>query len=229
MMLFLSLRESEEEPGMEGDISLDDSFTEVAKKVLNTNMNALTETYSLLDENSFFQAIDALHQAKRIYFFGVGASLLTALKAMNKFLRIEPKVYCVQDSHMQAMVASMMGPEDVAMVFSYSGATKDTIHVAELAKQAGAKIICLTRFVKSPLTSFSDITLLSGANEGPLQGGSTSAEISQLFLIDLMYTEYYRRYYDEAAKITKKHLAQSSKKCVNKKSFQKKIEKKFFS
>ena len=108
MMLSLSLRESEEEPGMEGDISLDDSFTEVAKKVLNTNMNALTETYSLLDENSFFQAIDALHQAKRIYFFGVGASLLTALKAMNKFLRIEPKVYCVQDSHMQAMVASML-------------------------------------------------------------------------------------------------------------------------
>ena len=85
--------------GWRGDISLDDSFTEVAKKVLNTNMNALTETYSLLDENSFFQAIDALHQAKRIYFFGVGASLLTALKAMNKFLRIEPKVYCVQDSH----------------------------------------------------------------------------------------------------------------------------------
>lgn len=167
-------------------------------------MNALTETYSLLDENSFFQAIDALHQAKRIYFFGVGASLLTALKAMNKFLRIEPKVYCVQDSHMQAMVASMMGPEDVAMVFSYSGATKDTIHVAELAKQAGAKIICLTRFVKSPLTSFSDITLLSGANEGPLQGGSTSAEISQLFLIDLMYTEYYRRYYDECSKNNKK-------------------------
>lgn len=204
MMLSLSLRESEEEPGMEGDISLDDSFTEVAKKVLNTNMNALTETYSLLDENSFFQAIDALHQAKRIYFFGVGASLLTALKAMNKFLRIEPKVYCVQDSHMQAMVASMMGPEDVAMVFSYSGATKDTIHVAELAKQAGAKIICLTRFVKSPLTSFSDITLLSGANEGPLQGGSTSAEISQLFLIDLMYTEYYRRYYDECSKNNKK-------------------------
>ena len=204
MMLSLSLRESEEEPGMEGDISLDDAFTEVAKKVLNTNMNALTETYSLLDENSFFQAIDALHQAKRIYFFGVGASLLTALKAMNKFLRIEPKVYCVQDSHMQAMVASMMGPEDVAMVFSYSGATKDTIHVAELAKQAGAKIICLTRFVKSPLTSFSDMTLLSGANEGPLQGGSTSAEISQLFLIDLMYTEYYRRYYDECSKNNKK-------------------------
>ncbi len=197
MMLSLSLRnESEENKGLTGDVSLKDTFSEVAQKVLNTNMNALTETYSLLDEAVFSAAIDSLHEAERIYFFGVGASLLTAMKAMNKFLRIEPKVYCVQDSHMQAMVASMLGPSDTAVLFSYSGATKDTIHVAEMAKQSGAKIICVTRFVKSPLTSYADYTLLCGANEGPLQGGSTSAEISQMFLVDMMYTEYYRRYYD---------------------------------
>lgn len=205
MMLSLSLRSgAEDRREFDGDISLDDNFPELAKKVLNTNLNALTETYSLLDERKFSRAIDYLHEARRIYFFGVGASLLTALKAMNKFLRIEPKVYCIQDSHMQAIAASMLGPEDVAVLFSYSGATKDTIHVAELAKNAGARTICLTRFVKSPLTSYADITLLSGANEGPLQGGSTSAEISQLFLVDLMYTEYYRRYYDRCSKINEK-------------------------
>lgn len=205
MMLSLSLREDESrDQDFNGDINLDDSFSELARKVLSTNMNALTETYSLLDEENFVRAIDALHQARTIYFFGVGASLLTALKAMNKFLRIEPKVHCIQDSHMQAMVASTLTAEDVAVVFSYSGATKDTIHVAETAKKAGATIICLTRFVKSPLTSYSDITLLSGANEGPLQGGSTCAEISQLFLVDLLYTEYYRRYFDECSKNNKK-------------------------
>ncbi|MDO4268339.1 MAG: MurR/RpiR family transcriptional regulator [Eubacteriales bacterium] len=205
MMLSLSLRESDESDArINGDINLQDSFAELAQKVLATNMNALTETYSLIDENAFFRAIEALHRAKRIFFFGVGASLLTAMKAMNKFLRIEPKVYCVQDSHMQAMVASTMGPEDTAVIFSYSGATKDTIHVAELARAAGSMVICLTRFIKSPLTSYADITLLAGANEGPLQGGSTSAEISQLFLVDLMYTEYYRRYFDECSKNNKK-------------------------
>lgn len=205
MMLSLSLREDESrDQDFNGDINLDDSFSELARKVLNTNMNALTETYSLLDEENFVRAIDVLHRARNIYFFGVGASLLTALKAMNKFLRIEPKVHCVQDSHMQAMVASTLTAEDAAVIFSYSGATKDTIHVAETAKKAGAAIICLTRFVKSPLTSYSDITLLSGANEGPLQGGSTCAEISQLFLVDLLYTEYYRRYFDECSKNNKK-------------------------
>lgn len=205
MMLSLSLSEGiQEVDQFAGNINLDDSLPELAQKVLNTNINALTETYSLLDTKQFSQAIDELHRAKRIYFFGVGASLLTALKAMNKFLRIEPKVYCIQDSHMQAMAASMMGPEDVAVLISYSGATKDTIHVADMAKRAGSKVICITRFVKSPLTSYSDITLLCGANEGPLQGGSTSAEISQLFLIDLMYSEYYRRHFDKCSKNNEK-------------------------
>lgn len=201
MVLSLSLNESDKGSSrFSGNVSLDDTFQELAQKVLNTNVHALTETHSLLDENIFNQAIDCLHEAKKVYFFGVGASVLTALKAANKFLRIEPKVYCIQDSHMQAMVASMMSPEEVAVVFSYSGATKDTIHVAQLAKQAGAKVICITRFSKSPLTSYADLTMLSGANEGPLQGGSTSGEISQLFLIDLMYTEYYRRYFEVCSK-----------------------------
>lgn len=205
MVLSLSLNENEKETGrFSGDIGLDDTFHELAQKVLNTNVHALTETHSLLDEEVFNQAIDWLHEARKIYFFGVGASVSTALKAANKFLRIEPKVYCIQDSHMQAMVASTMNHDEVAVVFSYSGATRDTIHVAQLAKQAGAKVICITRFSKSPLTAYADLTLLSGANEGPLQEGSTSGEISQLFLIDLMYTEYYRRYFEVCSKYNEK-------------------------
>ena len=205
MVLSLSLNESDKENSQfSGNINLNDTFGELTKKVLNTNIQALTETYALLNEAVFSEAIDCLHEAERIVFFGVGASVLTALKATNKFLRIEPKVYCIQDSHMQAMTASTMKPGETAVIFSYSGATKDTIHVAQLAKEAGAKVICVTRFSKSPLTSYADLTLLSGANEGPLQGGSTSGEISQLFLIDLMYTEYYRRYFNVCSKNNEK-------------------------
>lgn len=196
MVVSLSINDAEEGAGrLDGDIEVDDSFEQVAKKVLNTNINALTETYSLVNNDSFEQVQEWLFAARRICFFGVGASMLTAMKAMNKFMRIEPKVYCVQDVHMQSMVASMMSEEDLAIVISYSGATKDTVQVAKLARGVGAKVVCITRFAKSILTSYSDVILLCGANEGPLQGGSTSAEISQLFLIDLLYTEYYRRHF----------------------------------
>ena len=86
--------------------------------------------------------------------------------------------------------------------------------MAELAKEAGAAVICVTRFVKSPLTSYSDVTLLSGANEGPFQSGSTSAEISQMFLIDLLYTEYYRRYFKRCSRYNEKSTASVVEKLV---------------
>lgn len=197
MMLSLSMHEGKQGFGqMEGNIGLEDDFGLVAQKVLNSNINALKETHSLLKEENFSKVIECFHRAKRICFYGVGTSMSTATKAADKFLKIEPKVYCVSDSHMQAMMASTMTKGETAVIFSYSGATKDTIHVAQLAKAAGADIICVTRFVKSPLTAYADLVLLCGANESPLQAGSSSAEISQLFLIDLLYTEYYRRYFE---------------------------------
>ena len=55
-------------------MELDDTFTELSQKVLNTNISALQETYSLLDRETFENAIDILDRARKIYFFSVGAS-----------------------------------------------------------------------------------------------------------------------------------------------------------
>lgn len=192
MQLSLSIQNQEGEV-LSGNITAEDDLPTLVQKVLQVNQRALTETAALLDVEELDRAVDLMVAAKRITFFGVGASLTSAMKASNKFLRIEPKVECVNDAHMQAMVAATLGPEDVAMVFSYSGSTKDTNAVAQLAHEAGAKVIAVTRFQKSPLTEFTDLILLCGARESPLQGGSSSADIAQSFLVDLLYTEYYRR------------------------------------
>lgn len=197
MMLSLSMRASESPltDAEDTTITLEDNISELAKKVLSENVSAIQETYSLIDVKQMTATMDALSSAKRIVFFGVGTSMLTAMKAMNKFLRIEPKVICNMDANMQLITASTLTDQDVALIFSYSGSTKDTVEIARSAKAAGAKTIVITRFTKSPLTEFADIILLCGANEGTLQNGSTSAEISQLFLVDVMYSEYFRRHY----------------------------------
>ena len=51
----------------------------------------------------------------------------------------------------------------------------------------------ITRFLKSPLTNYTDVLLTCGANEGPLEGGSMSVKMSQLYIIDVLFREYYRR------------------------------------
>ncbi|MEO4053043.1 MurR/RpiR family transcriptional regulator [Solibacillus sp. CAU 1738] len=198
IVLAHSISLDNEPPQLSSRITMQDTIGELASKVLSSNVNALTETYNLITENDISNAVESMVQAERIHFFGVGSSLMTAMEAKNKFMRITNKTECSLDSHLQIMSAALMTEKDVAILISYSGSTKDTIEVAKVAKERGAKIISITRFAKSPLTSFSDITLLCGANEGPLQGGSLSAKISQLYLLDLLYFEYFKRTSKEA-------------------------------
>lgn len=165
----------------------------VCRKQYAANSEAIRETFEMLDYQALDQAVSYLVQARNIYFFGVGSSAMVAMTAQNCFLRICPHVHCVLDNHLQAMMAALISKEDVAVVISYSGSTKDTLEILRLAKGNGCKIISLTHFRNSPIAASSDVVLLSGSKEGPFEGGSTAASIAQLFLIDLLYSEYYRR------------------------------------
>lgn len=170
-----------------------ESGEDMAETVMNLNISAIRETHALLNKKVLKKVLDLFEYSKRVYFYGVGDSLLMAQAACNKFLRITSKVICITDSHMQAMSAAIAEKEDLFIFISYSGATKDTIHVAGLAKQAGAKVVVISHFHKSPLSVYSDEVLLCGADEGPLDGGSMAGKMGQLYLIDLLYQEYYLR------------------------------------
>lgn len=190
-----------------GEIKLDDSITDVARKVLGTNIAALNETFDLIRPDDIIRAVDMIQKARRVVFFGVGSSLATALEANNKFMRITGKTSCLFDSHLQAMTAGLLEPQDLAVVISYSGSTKDCVEIAQLCQQNQVPVIGITRFSKSPLTHCSNLVLLSGANEGPLQGGSLSAKISQLYLLDVLFIEYFKQTYEQSSENRSKTTA----------------------
>lgn len=171
----------------------DTEVEDIAECVMNLDIKSIQETYLLLDRDAVERVVSMMEQAKRIYFFGIGDSLLMAEEARNKFLRVTGKVACLGDPHLQSMAAALLTEEELVVIFSYSGATKDNIHVAKEAKKAGAKIVCITHFMKSPLTAYSDVVLLCGAKESPLEGGSMAVKMGQLFLIELLFQEYYQR------------------------------------
>lgn len=185
-------------PQLLGDVSLDDPVDIVVRKLLETTIGALRETSQFINPESVSKAVDYMIAADRILFLGVGASMITAAEAKSKFVRITRKVGISLDSHSQAMEASLLTDRDVAVAISYSGSTKDTIKLAQISKEAGARVICITRFPKSPLVSYSDVVLLCGANESPFQSGSLSAKISQLYLLDVLYTEYFIRTWEKS-------------------------------
>lgn len=205
MQLSLGMTETpEKENPPESNQMLGDTLKETAEKIMQSHLSALRETYCLLRQEELEVFLERIEKAKRVFFFGIGDSLLIAQEACHKFASITGKAYCITDPHMQAIAASSMTQEDFAVMISYSGATKDNICTAKTAKQEGASVGCITRFKKSPLTAYSDVTLLCGAAEGPMDGGSVSAKVSQLYLIDLLYQEYYTRHYEECRNIREK-------------------------
>jgi DNA-binding MurR/RpiR family transcriptional regulator len=163
-----------------------DSSDVMIQKVLNNNIAVLHETYQLIEPSTLAAVTQWLSQADRVCFFGVGASSASAMEANNRFLRVCSKTEFIQDARIQMMRASLMTERDVAILFSYSGATKETVAIAQAAKAAGARTVCISRFAHSPLAEICDHLFLCGGNEGPLQSGNLSVKAAQLFLMEVL-------------------------------------------
>lgn len=174
-------------------IEKNDSIEETVRKTINLNILSIDETQKLLEPKQLEKAVEYLLTSKKIFFFGSGISNVTALDAMYKFLRIGLNVNAFMETHFQSMAASLLTKDDVAVAITFSGSTKDTINVMKIAKNAGARTICITHHLKSPITNYADVVLLMGSKEGPFEGGALETKINQLVVIDILYNCVYNK------------------------------------
>lgn len=200
----LSLNNDESFTALNDEIMDEDSTEIVIQKLYNSSTGALQETLSLLKPEQVMRAVEIMCKSHRIHFYGVGASAVTALDAKYKYMRIGLEVDCYTDGHTMAMDAVLLDKTDTVVGISYSGSTKDTVEALKLAKESGVNTICITHHVKSPITQYADVVLLTGSREGPLQGGALTTKIAQLFVLDILYTEIFRSNKAEAAQSKKK-------------------------
>ncbi|MFC4025099.1 MurR/RpiR family transcriptional regulator [Oceanobacillus longus] len=197
----------------EGEKDKDNSdAANFVQSISGNTIKAIENTASMIIEKDLEAAIDLLNNARTINFFGVGTSGITALDAKSRLLRIGKSSEAITDSHLQAMSAATLTEDDVVVGLSISGSTRDSLESIEIAKKAGAKIIAITYYSRSPITQFADIVLLGGAKESPLEGGSLTAKISQLFVVDLLCTGLALQTKDKALEMKQK----TAKAVVNK-------------
>ncbi|MGX7352763.1 RpiR family transcriptional regulator [Enterococcus canis] len=169
------------------NIQQSDSELTMAQKVFDSNISTLSDTRNLLQEAELKAAVDMIDGAKRLFFFGVGGSEIVATDAYHKFLRSPVPVFHSTDYHIQLMEASLLTSEDCAIFISHTGKSKETIHMAEVAKEAGAKIIVVTSQAQSPLAKLSDVTFISISEETEFRSEALASRISQLSLMDSLY------------------------------------------
>lgn len=178
---------------LSGQIEQTDTVADICSKLYAAEMEAIGQTMEVLNPEAVVNAANLLETASRVLCMGQGGSMLIAQEMAHLFSTVDNRFSAVIDSHMQAIAASMMDPGDVIMFFSYSGSTRAMMETLRLAKKREGKVILVTRFPHSPGAEISDIVLQCGANENPLQSGSVAARIAQMYVIDVLFSEYARR------------------------------------
>lgn len=160
--------------------------------ILEEHIAALEQTAQLLDREQVHRALKLLLAASRVVCMGQGISMIMAEEAWTMFSSISPKFGFVPDAHLQINTVALMNPGDVVLFFSYSGSTRDLQDVLQVAKMRKVKVILISRFSDSPGGRLADVVLQCGTNERPLQQGSVSARMSQLFVLDVLMQQMYQ-------------------------------------
>ena len=151
---------------------------------------AINGTQNALSAEAVDEAARMLREAKQVFCFGQGGSMLLANDICARFASLSPKFRTSGDSHLQLLTASLMNEADVVLFVSYSGATRDMMETLRTAKAAGAKIILLTHYEDSPGASLADVVLRCGAQESPLDSGSIPIKVAVLYVGEVLVLRY---------------------------------------
>jgi DNA-binding MurR/RpiR family transcriptional regulator len=181
-----------------GDISRDDDLDAIVEKVTGADQRAIADTARVLDRGALAEAVRLTAAARRIDIVGVGASAVVALDLQQKLHRIGLIAYAWHDTHAALTAAALLGPRDLAIGVSHSGATLDTIDAIREASGHGARTIALTGVPGSPLAATADLLLITADRETTFRSGATASRIAALSVVDVLFVAVAQQRYDQA-------------------------------
>jgi len=175
------------------------SINSLIEGIKQNSIRAIQDTTEMLDPTSLENAAKAILNANTVRIFGVGASGIVGEDLHSKLMRINKNSYFSTDHHTQLTYASNMTSQDVAVLISMSGKTKEILEVLALAKQCQTPTIALTKYNKTPLALNADTVMYISAPEISIRSGAMSSRLAQLMVIDALFTAVAHMDYDTIA------------------------------
>jgi DNA-binding MurR/RpiR family transcriptional regulator len=164
-----------------------DTATEMMRTLVNAHTVALMSTSERLDPALVGRVADAVAQSTHVDIYGIGGSAGIAVELQARLYRIGINAHAWSEVHVGLTSAALLGDSSVAIAFSNTGRTEETIEMLALAKSSGAYAVAVTSDPASPMAQVADAHLTSHAPGEYLKPDDLSAKHAQLFVIDLLY------------------------------------------
>ncbi len=132
---------------------------QLVTQVFGALVDTLNTARSQLDGNAITEATALLASARRVSFIGVGGgSANVAKEGANRFFRLGIPAEAHSDGYFQRMLASTLSEGDIVFAISASGEPEELLDSVTIARQYGAKAICLTK-PDSSLADLADVSI----------------------------------------------------------------------
>lgn len=164
-----------------------DTVADLLNKVFDTTVGSLITVRDEINSAVLEQAIDTISDARRVEFYGFGASGSVAADAQHKFFRLQLSSAAYTDPHIQRMSAISLGSEDVVVAISQSGETQALLESVELAREAGANVIGLAP-QNTSLSRLCNLAIYVNMEEDLKSFTPVSSRIAHLVVIDVLAT-----------------------------------------
>lgn len=170
---------------VELSLTRDSGAEEYAAKVVDASLATLMRLRGSLLPAQLEDAVEALAGARRIEFYGVGASGVVALDAQHKFFRFSTPTTAHRDTHMQRMAAAVLGAGDVVVAFSHTGRSRALIESMAIARRSGAMTVAVTA-ADSPLAATCDRVVEVDAPEDTELFTPMVSRLAHLVVVDVL-------------------------------------------
>lgn len=185
-------------------IQKDDKPETIIDKITNIAVESIEETRLLIDQNVLMEGVKSIFECKVLDLYGVGASNVVAVDALYKFMRVGKIVACYQLNDRQKVQALNSDSSHTAIIFSYSGETKEMIEVANILRNNGVKIITVTSTTHSTLSQLADVSIHVSTRETVFRSGAMASRTSSLYIVDMLYALYCSMDYHHASEMIEK-------------------------
>lgn len=163
-----------------------DGIPLIVQRVFEQHVESLRQTLRLNTAETLNTAVEFLLAAKRIVLFSIGLSYPVAYSLYARLRFIGLPAFIEFDSHLQLAAAAEIGRGEVALGISVAGSTRETVECVRLSKLRGARTICITNSVNSPLAQTADIPLYAAPSEVKYFQAPLASRVTQLALADVL-------------------------------------------
>lgn len=165
----------------------DDTAEDVRSTLLAAATRSMQQTAESLDLLLLHRVAEALIASRHVDLYGVGSSALAAEALATRLYRIGVSCNVWSEVHAGLTSAVVQDEECVAIGYSHTGRTAETIQMLREAGETGALTVAITNDPTSPLADVAELVLQTSAFEQFLQPDDLAAYYSQIYVGDLLY------------------------------------------